>query len=172
MTDADSIRTHIERCRAELLAAADAVPSRQWQDSPGAGRWSAAEILAHVTMVEQAITEGARKVLAAEPRRYSLWQRLHPPVAIVLWRGIRRETPIPLDRSLLAERAAMQQRLGEARARTLALLQENAGRDLRRWLWPHPFLGPLNYFEWFRLLGYHDARHAKQMREVAQALRP
>ncbi|MGH9795760.1 MAG: DinB family protein [Candidatus Acidiferrales bacterium] len=171
MTDADSIRTHIARCRAELLAAADAVPSRQWQDSPGAGRWSAAEILAHVTMVEQAITAGARKVLAAEPRRYSLWQRLHPPVSIVAWRGFRRETPIPLDRTLLAECTTMQQRLAEARARTLALLEENAARDLRRWYWPHPFLGPLNYYQWFRLLGYHDSRHAKQMREVTQALR-
>ncbi|MGH9790415.1 MAG: DinB family protein [Candidatus Acidiferrales bacterium] len=172
MTDVDSIRTHLQRCRAELLAAADAVPASQWQHSPAPGRWSAAEILAHVTMVEHAITEGARKVLAAEPRRYSLWRRLHPPLAIVLWRGIRRETPIPLDCSLVAEKAAMQQRLSDARSRTLALLQENAGRNLRRWCWPHPFLGPLNYYEWFRLLGYHDLRHAKQMREVTRTLRP
>jgi hypothetical protein len=150
----------------EFIATANAVPLQQWQQSPGAGRWSAAEVVVHVTLVEQAITEGARKVIRGDPRRFSFLSRLHPPLQIVAWRGIKRKTPIPLDPTLVTNREAMLARLAEGRAQTLAFLEENHGHDLSRWFWRHPALGPLNYYAWFRVMGYHDLRHAKQIREI------
>ncbi len=166
-----AIRTHLERCRAEFAAAARSVPVEQWQEAPAAGRWSAAEVVAHVILVEKAITDGARKLTSAEPRPFSLWQRLHPPVALVAWRGIRRVSPIPLDRSLLADRETMLARLAEGRGAMLALVEENSARDLRRWRWKHPALGMLDYYDWLRVIGYHDLRHAKQIREIVDSFR-
>jgi hypothetical protein len=171
MPDLAAIRAHLERCRAELAAAARAVPAEKWQQAPAPGRWSAAEVVAHVTLVEKAITDGARKLTGTEPRRFSLWQRLHPPVALTAWRGIRRQSPIPLDRSLLADRETMLARLAEGRNATFSLVDENSGRDLRRWRWKHPALGALNYYEWLRVIGYHDVRHAKQIREIVDSFR-
>ena len=171
MANSASIRRHIERCRSEFEAAARSVPEDSWQKAPVSGGWSAAEVVAHVSMVEQAITEGARKLIAVEPRRFSLWSRLHPPLQVVAWRGMKRESPIPLDRSLLDGRDAMLAKLAECRARTLTLVDENCNRDLRPWCWKHPFFGALNYYEWYRLLGYHDLRHSKQIREIVDSFR-
>jgi hypothetical protein len=165
------IRAHIERCRAEFEAAARSVPEELWQKAPAGGGWSAAEVVAHVLMVEQAITEGARKLLAVEPRRFSLRERLHPPLRLAAWRGVKRQSPIPLDRALLDGREAMLARLAECRAKTLALVDENCNRDLRRWRWKHPFFGALSYYEWFRVMGYHDLRHCKQIREIVDSFR-
>jgi len=174
MRDVAAIRSHIERCRARFVAAAGEVPPDKWRQSPGAGGWSAAEVVAHVTQVEKAIAEAARKLLAEPPRQFSLWSRVfHPPVSVVQWRGpgfMRRKSPIPMDASLVAERESMLARLAEGHAATLAMLEETKGRDLRAWRWKHPFFGPLSYYEWMRTLGYHDLRHAKQIREIVDSL--
>ncbi len=171
MPDAASIRAHIERCRTEFVAAARSVPAEKWQQAPPFGGWSAAEVVAHVSMVEQAIAEGARKLIGVEPKRFSLWSRLHPPLQVVAWRGMKRRSPIPLDRALLDSREVMLGRRAECRVNTLGLVEENAGVDLRRWRWKHPFFGALNYYEWFRVMGYHDLRHAKQIREIVDSFR-
>jgi len=166
-----SIRAHIERCRAELEAVARSVPEGLWQKQPAVGGWSAAEVVAHVTMVEQAITEGARKLISVEPRRFSLRDRLHPPLRLAAWRGVKRESPIPLNRALIDTRETMLANLAECRARTLALVEENLNRDLHQWRWKHPFFGALSYYQWFHVMGYHDLRHSKQIREIVDSFR-
>lgn len=171
MPTSTSIRTHIERCRAEFLTAINSVPEDLWQQAPAGRGWSAADVVAHVSMVEQAITEGARKLIAVEPRRFSLREKLHPPLQVVAWRGMKRESPIPLDRSLLGTRESMLARLAQCRTATLALIDENHSRDLRPWRWKHPFFGALNFYQWFHVLGYHDLRHSKQIREIVDFFR-
>lgn len=171
MPDGARIRQHIVGCRSEFEAAARSVPEDLWQKAPAGGGWSAAEVVAHVTMVETAITDGARKLITVEPKRFSLWSRLHPPLQVVAWRGMKRESPIPLDRGLLDGREAMLSKLAECRRKTLELVDENFNRDLRRWCWKHPFFGALNYYEWFHVLGYHDLRHSKQIREIVDSFR-
>jgi len=174
MRDIAAIRSHIERCRVAFLAAAGGVPADKWRQPPGGGCWSAAEVVVHVTQVERAIVDGARKLLAEPPRQFSLWSRvLRPPFHLAQWRGpgfMRRKSPIPLDATLVADREPMLARLAEGRAVTLALLEETKERDLRAWRWKHPFFGPLSYYEWMRTLGYHDLRHAKQIREIVDSL--
>ncbi len=170
MPDLAPIRAHLDRCRANLLAVCESVPADRWQQSPGSNKWSAAEVVAHLTLVEQAITDGARKLAGAEPKHFTFWQRLHPPVQVVAWRGVKRESPIPMDRSLLGAKQDMLARLVEARVKTTALLEENRDRDLRRWRWRHPFLGAISYYDWFRVIGYHELRHAKQIREIVDSL--
>lgn len=170
MPDIASIRAHLDRCRADLLAACDAVPPDRWQQAPGPAKWSAAEVVAHLILVEHAITDGARKLIGTEPKHFSFWQRLHPPVRLAAWRVVKRESPIPLDRSLVAAKEDMLARLHEVRTKTTALLEENQNRDLRRWRWRHPFFGPLTYYKWFHIMGYHERRHAKQIREIVESL--
>jgi hypothetical protein len=171
MPDHAAVRSHLDRCRAKFEATARSVPEELWQKPPAGGGWSAAEVVAHVTMVEQAITDGARKLIAIEPRRFSLWNRMHLPLRMVAWRGVKRQSPIPLDRSLLEARGVMLARLAECRSNTLALVDENLNRDLRRWRWKHPFFGALNYYEWLRVMGYHDLRHSKQIHEIVDSFR-
>jgi hypothetical protein len=169
MRDVTRIIQRLNSIRTRLESAAHSVPPDLWRKPPRPSAWSAAEVTAHLTMVEGAITEGAIKLLRGGPRSVPLWKRLHLPVWLAGWRGIRVKTPIPLDPTLLAEKEVMLARLAGLRQRTLALLEENRDRDLSAYRRPHPFFGSLNLYQWFEVVAYHEARHTKQIREIVES---
>lgn len=166
MRDIAPIVERLTRCRAGLEASLAPFTAENWQKAPGPGRWSAAEVIAHVSMVEDNITTKAEKVVGAEPRLVSFRERLHVPVAIVKWRGIKRKSPIPLDPALLKSKEEMLASLTALRRRSVALLEENRERNLSAYHWRHPFFGYLNYYTWFKLMALHEVRHTKQIREI------
>jgi len=156
----------LRRAREKFEAAARKIPSQDWRTPPREGSWSAAEVVAHVTMVETLMTGAAAKITRKPPVIVPLSKRFHVPVALVAWRGVRVETPIPLDTLLLDDRELMLARLADQRQRTLAVLESGQGKDLRAYRVQHPVLGSLHYYNWFRTLAAHDERHTKQLREV------
>jgi hypothetical protein len=156
----------LRRSRERFEAAARKVPDELWRTPPQAGAWSAAEVVAHVTMVETLMTGAAAKITRKPPVTVPVWKRFHIPVLLVGWRGMRVETPIPLDTLLLDDREVMLSRLSEQRQRTLSVLEAGRETNLRNYRVQHPFLGSLHYYDWFRTLAEHDVRHAKQLREV------
>ncbi len=158
----------LQTSRHKFVASANEVPAEVWRKSPGAERWSAAEVVAHVGMVEQAIIGGAKKVLQAPPKPVPLLKRLHMPIALAAWRGAKRKSPVPLDSSLVTNRAEALSQLGAAREATLGFIESTRDQDLGLYRFPHPFLGSLNIYDWFRMIAYHDLRHAQQIREVVE----
>jgi hypothetical protein len=156
--------------RRRFVATTIEVPSGLWRVSPGAGRWSSAEVVAHVTMVEQAIIAGVKKVLQAAPKPVPLLKRLHVPVALAAWRGTKRRSPVELDQSLVMDRPDALNTLNAARETTVGFIESTRGEDLRVYRFPHPFLGSLNIYDWFRMIAYHDLRHAQQIREVVETI--
>lgn len=166
-----SIAENLARAETQFLAAADTVPADQWRASPAEGRWSAGELVCHLIQVERAILLNLGKVLQRphQPRPFS--KRFHLPMALVESRLIPRTTPIPLDPTLVGEKAEMLAQLREVRRQTRAFLdQETRGKDLRKYHMPHPFLGTFNAYEWFQVIASHQFRHTKQMKEIASAL--
>ena len=159
----------LHRTREKFLAAAREVPERDWRTQPRAGAWSAAEVVAQVTMVETLMTGAAVKITKRPPVAMPFWRRFHIPVALAAWRGVRVSSPIPLDTLLLDDRELMLSRLAEQRQRTIAVLEFGKENDYRNYRIRHPFLGSLDYYDWFRTLALHDARHASQLREIANA---
>lgn len=164
------MRERLERSRAALLAATEAVAAESWRKRPAANRWSAAEVIAHLVMVETAIQKGLTKILGSEPQPVPFWRRLHIPPKLSEYRLLKAETPIPLDSSLVGEKETMLEEFRALRERTLALLEGNRDRDLSRWRFPHPFFGSLNGWTWFRVIASHEVRHTKQIREIVKAL--
>ena len=158
----------LRRSRERFEAAAREVPVECWRTPPRDGAWSAAEVVAHVTMVETLMTGAAAKITRKPPVNVPLLKRFHIPVALVSWRGMRVKTPIPLDTLLLDDREVMLSRLSEQRQRTLSVLEAGRETNLRKYRVQHPFLGSLHYYDWFRTLAAHDLRHAKQLREVSR----
>ncbi len=49
-------------------------------------------------------------------------------------------------------------------------LDETHDRDLSVYYWPHPFLGQLNFYNWFTFIAVHQVRHTKQMVDIAKNL--
>jgi hypothetical protein len=168
MRNLTPIVEHLNATRAALLATAGRIPEGRWKESPRPGAWSAGEVVAHLTMVEERVIEGAAKVVRAAPVPVPLWKRAHLPVPLAEWRGFRVKTPIPLDPTFVAERQSMLARLGQVRERTIGFIETNRGRDLGVYRFPHPFFGSLNVYDWMQMIAYHDARHTKQIREIIE----
>jgi DinB superfamily len=164
------IHAKLVEAQTKFFRAADVIPAEQWRIKPGAGAWSAAELVAHLMMVERAILGGADRITQKTPRRVSLLRRMHLPLWLVESRLIRRKTPIPLDASLVGNKEEMLAELRGVRECTLAFMEETRGRDLSAYCWPHAFLGMLNVYQWFEMIGAHQVRHTKQIREVAARL--
>src|SRR5712691_13244319 len=140
------------------------------EDEPGDGRWSAAELVGHLIMVERAIIGRADELLEKRPKSLPFFRRFHVPMALVESRLIRRKTPIPLDPQLVREKEEMLAELRQVRERTLTFIEETKERDLSKYHMPHAFLGTLNTYQWMRLIASHEIRHTKQMREIGAAL--
>ena len=166
----NSIIACMARAQSGLLSAADTVPADEWKTQPGEGRWSAAELVAHLMMVERAVIGKADRVAQHPPKRVSLLKRIHIPMALVESRWIRRKAPAPVEPGMLADKEAMLAELRTVRERSLAFLEETRGRNLREYYWKHPALGTLNTYEWMQFIASHEVRHTKQMREISASL--
>ncbi len=169
MRDVAAIVELLNRAHLEFVAACEQIPANRWKKAPANGGWSASEVVAHLTMVEGAVWKGAREELSGRPRRHSLLQKMHIPVALTAWRGIKRKTPIPLDSELVKAREEALESYASARSRTLKFIAEQSSRNLAPYRRPHPILGSLNLYDWMRLLAYHEIRHAKQIREIGKS---
>ncbi len=156
----------LSRSQAALLAAANAVPEHAWRKPPSSGAWSAAEVLAHLTMAEEAITGGMVRMLAAPPKQLPIWKRIHISPWLAQFRQVKRQSPIPLDPALVLDKAESLARHTALRGRSLELFARNSGRDLAAYRVKHPFFGYLNFYEWFFTIGYHELRHTQQIQEI------
>ncbi|HEY1422538.1 MAG TPA: DinB family protein [Candidatus Acidoferrum sp.] len=170
MPELHSAVEKLNRAQADILRAADAVAASDWSTPPDANSWSAAYLVAHLCQVERGVLTYADRVIRKTSLHVPRFKRLHFPVAIVETRWIRRKSPIPLDQELLANKETMLAGLRGVRERTLAFLDETRERDLSVYYWRHPFLGKLNFYNWFTFVAAHQIRHTKQMVEIGQNL--
>ncbi len=170
MPSLEIIVENLARAQSELLRAADVVPAEQWKTRPADGRWSAGELIAHLSAIERAILGRADKLLQKPPKSVPFYKRFHVPMMIVEVRVIRRKAPEALEPQAVGEKEAMLAELRGVRERTLAFIEETRGRDLSRYNMPHPFLGNLNAYDWLQFVASHEIRHMKQMREIAASL--
>ena len=137
---------------------------------PAPEAWSAAELVAHLVVVERGIIGKADSVTQKTPLPIPLRRRLHLPLWLVEARVIKRKSPLPQDPSLIAAKETMLGELRGARERTFAFLSETEKRNLRAYCWRHPFLGMLNMYEWMEMIAAHQIRHTKQMLEIQASL--
>jgi uncharacterized damage-inducible protein DinB len=164
------ILQNLARAQSELLHAADSVPAELWKVKPSDGRWSAGELISHLSAIERAILGRADKLLQKPPKVVPFYKRFHIPMMIVEVRVIRRKAPPALEPQTVGNKEETLAELRGVRERTLAFIEETRGRDLSRYSMSHPFLGNLNAYDWLQFIASHEIRHRKQMREIAGSL--
>src|SRR6266852_3180173 len=170
MPNLQSTVEKLSRTQQGLLAGADAVSATHWQTPPDANSGSAAHLVARLCQVERCVLGYAARVIRKTPSPVPYLQRFHVPFLVVEKRLIRRKSPIPIDAELLSGKEAMLAELRSVRGRTLSFLDETHDRDLSVYYWPHPFLGQLNFYNWFTFIAVHQVRHTKQMVDIAKNL--
>ena len=172
-----TVFSSLDASMAAVRASVELVPPALRSRRPAAERWSVAEVLEHLALVEQLFTtrlatpiDAARRAgLAAETGDCA---PVPPPVAAAMAnRASPRSAPqavIPTGRIDAPDALAA---LREAHGAFRALLSNADGLALSTVTYDHPFFGTLNVYQWAELMAGHERRHADQIREIAEQLR-
>lgn len=172
MKDLAPILKFLKISRARFISTANEIPDSKWRQSPAAHAWSAAEIAAHLAMVEESIVARCRKESQTMPRPLPLLKKIHPPLVLATWRGRKVRSPVPLNADQVHDRQQAYAVLEMTREASVAFLESCKDRDLNAHRFAHPIFGSLNIYEWYRFIGYHELRHRKQLRELVEIFHP
>ena len=156
----------LDESRERLLATVQRLSPSQLTFKPAADRWSVAECVEHIILVENSILGSVERTLQQQPADSA--QAVVEDdalVAKVIDRSERMKGPerlMPTGRwphgELCREFEAVRKRTSEFAATTDARLRES--------VFPHPRLGPLDCYQWLLLIAAHGERHRAQAEEV------
>lgn len=167
---------HLAAQRTILRSAFDAVPAALRTRCPAPDRWSCVGVIEHLALAEARIAGALGEGLAAARAADRT-----PP--------LRDDTPVlpkldptailDRERTVAAREAIRPTGLGEAEAwaaleratvvvRELVVAADGLDTDAVRA--PHPAFGELRFVQWIAFVGWHEARHAAQIRATAAAL--
>jgi hypothetical protein len=171
------VLNHLDTGRADLRAAVDAVPALQRSARPAPDRWSAAEVLEHLAMVEGRMARGifARRIEEARANGLGV-ERDTSPVAPtfdashVLDRTEARVAPEQVVPQGGKDAATAWAELEQIREGLRATIVSADGLALGDVIHVHPTLGSMNMYQWALWIAGHEGRHAAQVREIASAL--
>ena len=160
---------------ASLRAAVDAIPEERRSERPAADRWSAAEVLEHLAVVEQAMLKVCSRQFAKareaglpeETETTSILDTM--PVTHVANRERALKSPEMLVPKGMSADAAWRE-LENTRSQFREFVRSCDGLALGRVSFPHPAFGDLNLYQWMLFAAGHHARHAAQIREIATQL--
>jgi hypothetical protein len=163
----DQALRYLSESRSGVMDAVKGLSEAQWKFKPAPDRWSVAEIVEHLALIEDVVTQNilGNIVKAPAPAADRDPKQVDATiVAKVLDRTTKYQAPsfgTPTGRWAPAE--ALEHFLG-ARTQTVALLKSTP--DLRQHAIEHPVLGQLDGYEWVLAVAAHSARHTKQILEV------
>ena len=166
---------YLDDQRSVLKSAFESIPAEMRDRTPAPERWSAANIVEHLAIVEARISkilsdriDEARSGLSAQTsngpilptidykRMYDRSVRVKAP-----------ETAIPTGLDAASAWTALE----NAGSMMRAMLRVNDGLSLSSVTHVHPRFGPLSVYEWVAFLGAHEVRHAAQIREGSTPMR-
>ena len=170
------IYEHIDHTRARLLAAVEGLSEEQQAFSPAPGRWSVAELVEHLSIVEGNVATLLDKLLgkAEESGAGGATPGHFDPVSIEEFversRAVKFEAPERIRPTGLAVADSLA-RLTESRAALHALRPRVERADGRAIRFPHPAWGPLDLYQWLLFVGAHEDRHLAQIEAVKEAMK-
>lgn len=166
----DPLRQQLAADRETLRAAVAGVPAEQRQQKPAANRWSVAEVLEHLAIVEERTAALLRPMVsAAQP--LSGAGTLTPLDRTALQdRSVKVSAPEMIHPTGASDAAVAWARLEQSRQALLSCIDMCEGRDLASIERSHPRLGRLDGYQWLSSIGAHEERHAMQIVEIGQQL--
>ena len=156
---------------AELESLVGKLPRETAEHRPEGEKWSVAEIVEHLAMVEDGMSRICAKLIGKAEENGEASDGTISITSIFEERGvaiarIKVEAPEMVrptgDRSISGSFATM----AEANARLEQLRPLFDQFDGNKHRFPHPFFGDLSAIEWLVLVGQHKARHIAQVRRL------
>jgi uncharacterized damage-inducible protein DinB len=172
----EEVINYLDSERNALREAVELVPPALRDQSPGSDRWSVAQVLQHLVIIEKRIGMGVTKWLS-DARAAGLGPELETasvieslPLQLIADRTQKRTAPEEVRPSGEMDAVSAWATLEQTREvlRTAALSGD--GLALGEVIQPHPVLGPINLYQWLLFVGSHETRHTGQVREIAAEL--
>src|SRR4030095_1215959 len=172
----EELITHLDQNRAALRAAVDSIPPAHREARPGPNRWSVAEVLEHLAIVERRLAGRLSDALTAA-KTSAAARSSHPSAPAIDPDQLRRLG----DRSQRFKTSEVSEPKGgmtadqawaaleQVRADVVNLVRASDPFPLPEPIAPHPRFGPWNFQQWVVFAGGHDARHADQIRAMQPA---
>ena len=159
--------------RAALLASVSRIPASLRARRPAPERWSVAEVLEHLARVER----GVAKLLTLRgqeetPAAVALGEAQLDATRIARLRNRseRIEAPSRIQPEGAFGPAEALQALADSRTALRAAIQAAHAAAFDGVTHSHPVLGVLTLRGWACFVAHHEARHAAQVDEIAEAL--
>jgi hypothetical protein len=153
--------------RAGVIEAVKGLSEAQFNFKPGPDRWSIAECLEHIAIVENAVLSGVRVRLEKGPAP-AADRDVKQIDAMILTTVPDRSTKVKAPAQLVptgnSAPAANLENFLASRQQTVNWLKSDS--NLRGHSVDHPVLGPLDGYEWILAAAGHSERHTKQILEV------
>jgi uncharacterized damage-inducible protein DinB len=158
---------YLNETRDGVVQAVKGLSEAQWRFKPGPSRWSIAEVVEHLGLIEDFFLDDVRPELtksAATTPSADAKKVDDLVLSKILDRSTKYEAPpIAVPTGRWAPQEALQHFLF-GRQQTVGFL--NSAADLRSHTLAHPALGPLDGYQWVLAVAAHSARHTKQILEV------
>lgn len=173
----EEVLTYLDTQRAALLEAVNLVPAEMRDQKPAPDRWSVAQVLEHLLMIEKRVGMGVTKwvsdaraaKLGPETETSSVMASL--PLELIVDRSQRRNAPEDVQPRGEIDAASAWTALEKARASLRAGALVGDGLALGEVIQKHPVLGPINIYQWLLFVGSHEGRHTAQVVEIAADLK-
>jgi DinB superfamily len=175
-THLTEVLSRLDTARAALRAAVDAIPRDLQRQRPEPDRWSAAEVVEHLSLVERifsgrivnAIDKARSAGLATEsdartPLPDPVEQRMKDRVN-------KRQAPETAQPTGTLDVAAGWDALESNHSMLRDALTGADGLALSQVTLDHPFFGKMTVYQWVELMAAHEGRHTEQIKEIAVAL--
>ena len=157
---------YLAETRDGVVEAVKGLSDAQWRFKPAPDRWSVAEVVEHLALIEEIVHGILLKLdqAPAAPVNRDIKKIDAQILSEVPDRSTKVQAPpqaVPTGRWTPA--AALDHYLA-TRAQITAILR--SAPDLRQHVVNHPVLGQLDGYEWILAVAAHSARHTKQILEV------
>ncbi|MBV9611661.1 MAG: DinB family protein [Acidobacteriaceae bacterium] len=162
----DQALNYLTQSRDGLVAAVKGLSDAQWTFKPGPDRWSIAEIVEHLAVVEERVDGIVSKLgeSPAPPAGRDVKEIDARILADVPDRSTKYKAPPAIEPTGRWTPSGALEHFLIARAEVTALLRSTP--DLRAHVVNHPVLGLLDGYEWILVTAAHSARHTQQILEV------
>lgn len=166
----------LEATQRDFIAFIDSIPESE-RNRPAVGRWSIAQHLEHLSVVEDGtgrlMSKLIKQIRATGARETEDSSVLHSLDQYQIWKvNNRLEAPelvrpkegLPASESLARQAAS--------RSRVMDALRAASGLALSTATAPHPYFGQFDVYQWGIMLAHHQRRHAECIRELLASEEP
>lgn len=172
----EEVINYLDIERTALRQAVESVPPELRDQQPGADRWSVAQVLQHLLIIEKRIglgmtkwvTDAATAGIGTETETSSVMNSL--PLQLITDRSQRRNAPEEVRPAGDIDADSAWAALEKSRDTLRAAFVAGDGLALSKIIQPHPVLGPINLYQWMLFVGSHEMRHTAQIVEIAKDL--